>query len=93
MLFMEDLARLLNEFEQANLPDGDGILHETDHPLIDAIQGLATDLLISEEGTPFYSEIDRLYKTYGYFIFPGERDRFGWLTSCIRTKKGIIVFG
>lgn len=93
MLLMEDLARLLNVFEQSDLPDGDGVLHGTDHPLIDSIQGLAIDLLISEEGTPFYGEIDRLYATYGYFIFPGARDQFGLLTSCIRTKKGIIVFG
>ena len=29
----------------------------------------------------------------GYKVFPGERDSFGWLSGCIQTTKGIVVFG
>lgn len=30
---------------------------------------------------------------YGYKVFRGDYDSYGWVTGCIKTKKGIIVFG
>ena len=92
---METLVSSLKQLEATALPDGDDdvVLQHHDHDLVSEIEELATSLLITEEGTPNFTEIDRLYHEYGYFVFPGERDRFGWLTACLRTKKGLIVFG
>jgi transketolase len=30
---------------------------------------------------------------HNYYVYPGEQDRFGWLTGCIDTSKGTIVYG
>lgn len=57
------------------------------------IQSLAMELFIDEQGNPIFDNMDVLQQISGFYIFPGERDRFGWLTACIQTKKGIIVFG
>jgi hypothetical protein len=93
---MEDLANLLRMLEASELPDNDAedyYLQQCDHPLVSEIEAVANDLLISGTGNPNFEVIDELYRDYGYFIFPGERDSFGWLTGCLQTKKGIIVFG
>lgn len=92
---MEKLVAYLNQIDTSDLPDGDDgvILRRDDHELVVYIQNLAEDLLIDDGGTPRFELIDTLFRTHGYFIFPGERDRFGWLTACLRTKKGVIVFG
>lgn len=92
---MNYLVQMLRDVDESCLEDGDDdkILSHHDHLLISVIQNLATNLLITKNGTPDFEEMDRLYHEHGYFIFPGERDSFGWLTACIRTKKGIIVFG
>jgi hypothetical protein len=29
----------------------------------------------------------------GYDVYPGEHDSYGWITGCIKTTRGIIVFG
>ncbi len=92
---MEKLVGYLKKIDASNLPDGDDdvVLRRDDHEMVRYVEDLAQELLIDESGTPNYELIDALYRTYGYFIFPGERDRFGWLTACLRTKKGIIIFG
>lgn len=92
---MEHLVLMLNDVDASNLPDAgdEKILIEQDHHLISVIRNLASNTLILDDGTPDFAAIDFLFHEYGYFIFPGERDRFGWLTACLRTKKGIIVFG
>ena len=91
---MQTLVECLKSLEESSLPDNPDIrLDVVDHHVIDQIIYLATDLLITDNGDPDFDEIDRLFKEYGYFIFPGERDRFGWVTACIQTKKGFIVFG
>lgn len=53
---------------------------------------LADELLITKDGRPNFNNITYL-KEHGFNVFPGDKDSFGWLTGCIRTKKGIIVFG
>lgn len=91
---MERLVECLNTVNNSSLPDdSDRRLDPVDHPLIDEIQFIADRFLITDKGEPEFDEMDRLYKEHGYFVFPGERDRFGWVTACIQTKKGIIVFG
>lgn len=91
---MQRLVELLTEIDQSSLPEGeyDYVLHRDDHVNISEIQSLACDLFIGE-GCPIFEEMDLLHKHHGYFIFPGERDRFGWVTACLQTNKGIIVFG
>jgi len=54
--------------------------------------GFATDALIDENGHCIWDNHDILAE-HGFSVFPGERDRFGWLIGCIQTKKGIIVYG
>jgi hypothetical protein len=91
---MQRLVECLKTVDDSSLPDNKDIrLDVVDHPLIDEIQFIAARLLITDKGEPDFNEIDRLFKEYAYFIYPGERDRFGWVTACLQTKKGFIVFG
>lgn len=68
------------------------VVLRSDDPLIEKIIGYANALLITK-GDPNFDAIDELHQQHGYFVFPGERDRFGWLTACLQTDKGVIVFG
>lgn len=56
------------------------------------VESLANEALIDDEGSCIWDAHDFL-KMNGFYVFPGERDRFGWLTGCIQTTKGIVVFG
>lgn len=53
---------------------------------------LADAFLITSEGRCNWKNIDAVIAA-GFDVFAGETDSFGWLTGCIRTKKGIIVYG
>jgi hypothetical protein len=94
---MQRLVECLKKIDESDLPDvpefEDVYLSHDDHELVREIEGLANQSFIDEGGHPRFEDMDKLWHEYGYFIFPGERDRFGWLTACIQTKKGIIVFG
>jgi hypothetical protein len=91
---MQRLVECLKAVDDSSLPNNKNIrLDSVDHPLIDEIQFIAARLLITDNGDPAFDEIDRLFNEFGYFIYPGERDRFGWVTACLETKKGFIVFG
>jgi hypothetical protein len=91
---MERLVECLKIVDLSDLPDDEEYpLIATDHNLICVIRCTATDVLINDNGTPNFEEMDRLYRDYGYFIYPGERDSFGWISACLQTKKGFIVFG
>ena len=55
---------------------------------------LCDEYLITENGTPNLDNIKKL-RNFGYRVFPGEKDGFGWLTGCVQ-KNGdsrILVFG
>ena len=91
---MQRLVECLKIVDASSLPDNPDIrLDDVDHPLIQEIHMIANQILVTGEGEPDFDEIDRLFKEHNYFVFPGERDRFGWVTACIQTKKGFIVFG
>ena len=60
--------------------------------IINKIIVLADKYLVTIDGQPNYDTIELLNDS-GFYIGPGERDRFGWLTGIINTKKGMIVFG
>ena len=56
------------------------------------IQCMAEDYLITDSGHCNWDNITAL-KDAGYDVTPGEQDCSGWLTGCIHTAKGIIVYG
>lgn len=61
--------------------------------LMDKIEALAQEVLITADGHPDYKSIQDM-KKYGYKVYAGERDSFGWLTGCIQKGNGpIFVFG
>ena len=66
--------------------------NEVVEKFIEEVSGLASDVLVGDEGQCLWDRHE-LLKGAGYNVFPGERDRFGWLTGCIQTKKGVIVYG
>jgi len=59
------------------------------HPLVRTVVYLADILLTGEDKCENMNYIQQK----GFSIFPGEQDRFGWLTGCIKLKNGIIIFG
>ena len=59
---------------------------------LNKILSLVNDLLIDINGKCDWVNISILNKN-GYYVGPGERDRFGWLTGIISTKKGGIIYG
>lgn len=59
--------------------------------LINEAEALGNEVLIIDGKCNWDNHT--ILKDNGFNVFPGERDRFGWLTGCIQTKKGIIMFG
>ena len=59
---------------------------------INTILNMCASLLIDDEGHCNWTHIDLLKKS-GFYVYPGEQDRFGWLTGCIDTQKGTIIYG
>ena len=62
------------------------------NPFVSAVRYLANICLIDDEGHPQSDNINEVYQN-GFSIYPGEKDRFGWLTACIQLKDKVIVFG
>lgn len=60
------------------------------HPTIEKIIIIATDYLTVGTDVLHYRNKLRLA---GYPVYPGEVDRFGWLTAYFRMKEGILLFG
>lgn len=55
----------------------------------------ASGLFIEADGKPAYElMLDLLELSVGkYYVTPGEVDAFGWLTGCLHTPRGILVYG
>lgn len=62
------------------------------HPLVQEASSEASMVLITNSGQPDFSAHRALLKE-GFRVTAGETDSFGWLTGCIHTSKGIIVYG
>lgn len=97
---MENYNRLVNMLKaidaDKSLPDRENeqyILQYEESEYIQQIEFCANDVLITNEGQGNFPMMDKLYHEHGFFVLPGERDSFGWVTGLIRTKKGLIVFG
>lgn len=93
---MKELVKVLKQIESEDkilkakyLTDG---RIDKRHPLINKADTLACEKLITDSGSCNWNNIKSL-KEQGYNVFAGEKDSFGWLTGCIRTSKGIVVYG
>lgn len=97
---MDKLLSALRSIEEFDVSFDEGkelILNNLDEPhplkkLICEAVGYADEFLVTDGGQCAWENHAAL-KAEGYDVFPGERDRFGWLTGCIQTKKGILVYG
>jgi hypothetical protein len=94
---METLLEFLKQVDAFEMSDSDDHILNNDtnevvQKIIEEISGLASEVLVGDEGQCLWDRHE-LLKEAGYTVFPGERDRFGWLTGCIQTKKGVIVYG
>jgi hypothetical protein len=56
------------------------------------LETLACKCLITGEGRCNWNNIHEVIKN-GFDVHAGEKDSFGWLTGCIETKKGTLVYG
>ena len=89
---LKTLVELLDQLQDRTgfLP---GEASEENDEVLDQVLELADELLITDKGQPNYSVFPILNK-YGYRVFAGERDGFGWLTGCIQKGNGpVVVFG
>jgi len=60
------------------------------HPLATEIIGLANEYLTIGDEVDSYRNI---LQRAGFPIYPGEVDRFGWLTAYFSLRSGILLFG
>ncbi len=89
---METLVRLLKAQEMnPDIAQDNGYFNQNT-PEMQAIVSLATELLINDQGQCNWDNI-ALLQEEGFYVFPGERDSFGWLTGCISMMNGTIVYG
>lgn len=83
------LLKIIEEDTTIEIKDG---YYPNTHPLVRAVIYLSDQILIGDDGHPDRYNIDQV--AYGgYSIYPGEMDRYGWLSGCIELKNGIIIFG
>lgn len=93
-LELHKLLFLLKKINVSDLPN-DYEVYLSNWPYSDDIKetiSLANTVLIDDDGHNIY-EHEEYLRSNGFSIFAGEQDRFGWLSGCIQTKKGIIVYG
>jgi hypothetical protein len=64
--------------------------YDESHPVIRDIIGYATEYLTTGPDVHFCRN---MLREAGYPVYPGEVDRFGWLTAYFQMKEGIILFG
>jgi hypothetical protein len=94
---LEKLINFLKQIDTSKLEDSDSnVLNALDNAdykdLIDNAIGEATNELIDDNGHNIW-EYHQYLREIGFDVFCGDRDRFGWLTGCIQTKKGILIYG
>lgn len=90
---MEYLINVLKLIEKIDYIEPKDYLTNGEQPeLVKEAVKSAEVLLITENGRPNTANMEYL-RSQGFDVFPGKGDSFGWLTGCIRTTKGIIVFG
>lgn len=66
--------------------------YHINQPIIASTISLANDCLIADD-THFISVNVDIIKQYGFSIYIGDMDNYGWLTGIIDLPNGIIMFG
>ena len=63
-------------------------------PAVEECEEMANALLISNGGRCNWVNIKALHQ-YGFDVYAGEKDSFGWLTGCIGFPDGerVLVYG
>ena len=89
MMSITLLIQLLKEIESDESIDVHDNQYVISHPLVQAVQYVASNYLTGDDGRGMIQHVIAA----GFNIYPGEQDRFGWLTGCIQLRRGIIVFG
>ena len=89
---MEKLINLLEQIDKSDLKDNEDFYLNRNNELVARIIDEATSELIDMNGHCIWDN-HKILEDAGFPVFCGERDRFGWLSGCIQTKKGIIVYG
>lgn len=56
------------------------------------LSGTACEYLITSDGDVNYKN-KRILEFYGFKVYPGETDSFGWLTGIIERNNRKLVFG
>ena len=81
-----DFKAIVSDEDDCTYLKGDNVIE---------IDYIASTLLIESGGQPNYEAMEQLKEMSNgrYFVTPGETDSFGWLTGCLHTPKGIIVYG
>ena len=90
---MDELMRTLKElFNSTDIEVIEDCFQSS--PFVDRAESLCCDQLITADGGCNWSNI-KVLRDYGYRIFAGERDSFGWLTGCVQRKgdNRILVYG
>ena len=93
------MLKVLNDSDLPDVKDNEDVYlsnvvktHENFIELISKLVEIADQALISDTGRCNWDAI-QIVKQHGYMVFAGEQDRWGWLSGCIQTKKGILVYG
>jgi len=89
---MEALVALIRELEDSDLQERP-YLADGDHPNVSKIAHMLEELFITAGGHMNYDLKDMFMQTYGYELYPVEKDRWGWILGGLQTSKGTIVFG
>lgn len=96
MCTIEDLVNALNALteEDFNEPDETGVIYAKSTPAVDECEFMANGLLITSNGRCNWENIRKL-KSYGFDVYAGEKDSFGWLTGCIEfpDRERVLVYG
>lgn len=85
---MEEITQLIELLQQIDTNELDP--RNVEHPVVREAISLATEYLTNG---PDVDDHRQHVRQAGYPIYPGEVDRFGWLTAYIPMKKGILLFG
>ena len=84
---MEELINVLNKIWDDEKCFGEDTAFSYENADVNEACGIASDLLITDDGRPNIKNIKELARISDYRVNPGEQDSFGWLTGAI-TRKG-----
>lgn len=96
-LTIEMLVRALLELTDEDFCEPDeetSIRYAKSTPAVEECEEMANALLISMGGRCNWGNIRKLGE-YGFGVYAGEKDSFGWLTGCIGFPDGerVLVYG